>query len=214
MDSLGYNDSKQIESFSSFLIPSIQEALLYFIISFSIILLANVKTIWGLLGEYSDINAVTSSEAFTAQLAVFDKYFASNALGQATVFIVWGIIGCLAYMIVWAVQHFYVRLKHDVDDSNNEHVKRSVKGYWQSRFAQHLFFGASIFIFLVAIIAGFMVFPLISTLGRMSIYNLSVFSDYRFALAGLILGAFYIYVLVRLWKVTRYTVSLYFANTD
>lgn len=213
MEKLGHNDEKQVKSLKEFLLPSINELSLYFVISFVILFFINIGLIWSLLNNYSGLNVTETTQAISVQFNNFyEEYFASKFLARVAVFVFWGMVGSITYMLVWAIWHFILRIKEDADESEYEHSDKST--FWQTRLSQHIliFFSsvAGVLYFLIA----FYLYPLIFTLSKLTLYNLDKPEYYLYILTGLTISVIYIYVFSRLWLFLKYVYGIYFAGLD
>lgn len=212
-EKLGYNDEKQVRSLKKFLLPSINELALYFVLSFVILFFINAGLIWNLLNDYSGLNVVESTETISTQFNNFyEEYFASKFLARVAVFVFWGMVGSITYMLVWAIWHFILRLKEDADESEYEHSDK--KTFWHTRLSQHmLVFFTSIAGVLYFTIA-FYLYPLIFTLSKLTLYNLDKAEYYLYILLSLVISIIYIYIFSRLWLFLKYVYGIYFAGLD
>jgi hypothetical protein len=213
VEKLGHNDEKQVKSLKEFLLPSINELSLYFVISFVILFFINIGLIWSLLNNYSGLNVTETTQAISVQFNNFyEEYFASKFLARVAVFVFWGMVGSITYMLVWAIWHFILRIKEDADESEYEHSDKST--FWQTRLSQHIliFFSsvAGVLYFLIA----FYLYPLIFTLSKLTLYNLDKPEYYLYILTGLTISVIYIYVFSRLWLFLKYVYGIYFAGLD
>lgn len=214
MEKLGHNDERQVKSIKDFLLPSWNEVLLYFVLSLVFMLAINASVVWKLLNDYSGINVVESSSALRIQFdSFYEEYFASKFLARVAVFVFWGMVGSITYMMVWAIWHFYLRIKEDIDESKYETNKKS-SSFWQSRLSQHLlvFFSttAGILYFLIA----FYLYPTIIALSKLTLYNLSEPLYYQYIVIAVLISVLYIYIFTRLWRAIKYVDELYFVGLD
>jgi hypothetical protein len=208
---LGHNDQQQVSSFRSFIIPSGQELLLYVTISFVAILLSSLTTIWQVLTDFSQLESITLTEAFMYQDMLVNPYILFSYLGDFTVFFIWGLIGCVSYVLVWGIQHMYARVREDQEESSFVH---SGQKYWVSRGMQHGFFIAVIIIFMTSVVAAPSVISIMNALARITLLSLDNILQYVYIFAAIGLGVVYLYVFTRIWRVFRYSISLYFLGSE
>ncbi len=205
---------KHADPIKAFLIPSWLELSLYVVLSSVVILITNTKTVWNLLSDYSGVNAVIVSQAIENQFSVYDQYFESELLGKATVLVVWGLVGCLSYMAVWAVQHLFARVRNDAEESSYEQVRKTKVSYWESRIARHVFIIADVFVLLAMIFYLPLVVSSMSVLAHITLYNLSQPTYLVYLPLAIVVGSLYLYALVRIIRITKYVFGIYFGDTE
>ncbi len=214
MDKLGHNDEKQVKSIKGFLMPGWNEVILFFVFSLAFILLINASVIWEVLNNYSGINVTESSGAIRIQFDTFyEEYFASKFLARVAVFVFWGMVGSVTYMLVWAIWHFYLRIKEDIDESKYENNKKS-SSFWQSRMSQHMLVFFSTTAGILYLLVAFYLYPTVFALSKLTLYNLSDFLYYQYIILAILISMIYLYLLTRLWRAIKYVDELYFVGLD
>jgi hypothetical protein len=214
MEKLGHNDERQVKSLKDFLLPGWNEVLLFFVISLVIILFINASVIWEVLNEYSGINVVESSGAIRTQFdSFYEEYFASKFLARVAVFVFWGMVGSVTYMLVWAIWHFYLRIKEDIDESEYENNKKS-SGFWQSRISQHLLVFFSTTAGILYLLVAFYLYPTIFALSKLTLYHLGDLLYYQYIITAVLISMIYLYIFTRLWRAIKYVDELYFVGLD
>jgi hypothetical protein len=196
----GYNDSRQLNSLREFLVPSVPELLLWLMTSCILMLVANYHTIWAHLTNSASVNDV----AYTPSISYLSNLFSSRYFAQATVMIVWAVIGSVAYMTVWSIQHFYFRVKEDVEESG--YVKSvTVNEYWYTKLAKYGFLACNVFIFVVFLAAAaFVIMPFAFGLGASTIAAHTTINQYLYALYGVLILMVTLFCLRRLGHLVVY----------
>jgi hypothetical protein len=208
-----YENNKNLSTFREFFVPSWAEVGLYLLISFVTILVFNTETIWGLINSSSPDEILSAADAITQQLNNFETFSIYDLLGQLTGFVVWGIIGSFAYLIVWVIQHFYFRARIDAQEQN--YIKSQTKAsYWDSSLAQLALLVTATLVFVAGLISLFLLVPLMASLGRAVLVEPTDASSYLYLLLGTFVGAFAAYLTIRLYRIMKYAFASYFATTD
>lgn len=214
METVGYNDTEQNQSLKGLLLPSTAEVVLLLFVSFTILICLNYSSIWTLLTDSSKLTAETAGQAVQPQVEAVSNFFKQEIFGKATLFFIWACVGAIAYAIIGALQHFFWRVKEDVDASN--YVKpAATKTYWYSRVSQYLYFIAIAFLFAVFVGLFFgTLLPLSVELANTTIRGFRELSNYGYFLLGLGLMMLCLYMLSRLWKAVSYSFHITFAKVD
>lgn len=205
------NDKPQ--KIAQFLLPSWLELVFYGLYSLVVMGITNIEQVWKLLSEHYNINEILATQTLNQQLSLLNSYLSSDTVGTISIVIFWGLVVCLAYAITWTMQHLYFRIRNDVEGSKHKHVKK--KTYWESKLLQHLLLIAVFFIDFSYIVLSFYVLPLVATFGRIAFQSFGTnLSWLPYLVMGLILGSLYSLILNRLWKVSRYTFTVYFVGAE
>jgi len=210
---LGYNDRKQVHPIKGFLFPSLQELILYIALSLILIFITLIDDIWFVLTNFSNIEHVPLSEALNYQEMIVEPYLIFRYTGDATVFFIWGLVGCVSYMIVWGIQHIVLKLKEDVEEKSFVGNNR-LSNYWQSKFSQHLFFATTVFVSVVYVGLFVSVVSLMNGFAKVTLFELGNPVNYLYLILAVSIGVLYFYIFVRLWKILNYSVKMYFAGTN
>ena len=207
-----YDNKDKFSTISNFFVPNGVELAFYFFISFVVLAVLNLEVFWNLINGRG--TTVSAKEVINDQLANYDYYLRSDALGKATSFVVWGFIGSIAYMGVWVVQHFFIRVKRDVEESEYASNKESKGGYWESRVAQFVILVASAFSLIAAVVGLFYFVPLAGSLAGAVLQHPSQVSSYVYLILGLILGVLIQYVFIRVWRIFKFSFGIFFSGTE
>ena len=204
----GYNDSRLINSFGDFVVPSWAETILLLLVSVVLLGLSNAQIIWQTVTDTAKIDPASASQTLQPHVSGLNQYLHNEVVGKATVLVVWAVIGSLAYMIIWAIQHTYFKAREDVDESG--YVRTATKeSYWKTRASQYLFLACSWFVFAIAVLLFFTsLLPLASDLTKVTIRHYQEFSFYLYAAEAVALTAVSLYALTRLWRAARYAVKI------
>mgnify|MGYP001160620413 CR=1 FL=1 len=212
MEKLGHNDGKQVGSFKEFIVPSINELILYSTISITFLLVFNYSIIWSFLNNFSGISIIESNEAISTQFNDFYQFnFASDFFAKVAVFVFWGMVGSVTYMLVWALWHFILRLREDVEEGERAKNKST---FWQSTFAKHTIVFISTLAGILYVMIAFYLFPTVMSLSRMTLYHINDTGYYAYFLSALLIIVVYMYIFPRLWQTIKYIYEIYFAGLD
>lgn len=130
-----------------FFIPTLPELLTYTLIATVLLCLVNLWGIIGLITGDTNITAVHISEALQAYNEQIDAIFNQSFLAHASLIIVWGIVGCIAYMIAWVAKGYFTHLYEDVEASHDIRPRATQNtNYWQSVIGHNIFFGCTVFV--------------------------------------------------------------------
>ncbi|MEO5627980.1 MAG: hypothetical protein ABIQ89_03760 [Candidatus Saccharimonadales bacterium] len=212
MNTTGHNDFEQNQSLKAFLLPSSTELVMLLVVSLIGLMLLNYSTVWQLVTDSSKLAAQTAGQSVQPQLDAISNFFRKDIFAQATVFLIWAMVGCIAYVIIGGLQHFFWRVKTEVDEGG--YVKNtSTQKYWYARLAQYLYFLAASFLF-VAFTVIFLtnLLPVCVELAETTIRSFKDLSSYSHLLLGSLLMMLGLYALTRLWKTVRYSFRVTFAK--
>lgn len=214
MDIQGHNDTEQNQSLKSLLVPSGLEVWVLFILSLIIVLALNYSVVWELFTDSSKLGAETASQSVQPHLDAISNFFKQEIFGKASLFLIWGCVGCIAYATIGAVQHFFWRVKEEVDESN--YVKPAAsKTYWYTRLAQYGYFVSVVFLSLVfvSVFLG-MLLPLSVEMAETTIRSYKDITSYVYLLLGVGLMMLSLYALSRLWRALKYSFHFTFAKIE
>lgn len=196
MSDVGYNDSHELNSIASFLLPSRAELALLLLLSLIIVGLGNFHLIWQSFTNASNVSQQDVSQTLQPQLNYINNYFQQDIFGQIAGILVWGVVGSIVYAIIWGGQHAYSRTKDDISQSGNIQSVSS-KSYWRSK-AEHYFYFACSWL----VLSGFMLafFTKLLPLSKRLVQN-GGYLHIILAVGSIMIG---LYLLVRLWRAASY----------
>ena len=204
---LGFNDEHDA-TLKGFLLPSLSELVWLFAISFVLMVALNYQAIWNLVVNDSG----ASTQAAQPLLDSVSIFFAQPAFGKTAVFLFWGLVGCVSYAVIWALQHFANRIKDDVSESGYIQPK-TTKGYWSSRISSYLFLAAISFTFLVALMIWLTaLLPHAVRLTSIPLQNLSDVGSYKNTIIAIVVTMVSLYILSRLWQAVAYSFRFNFGQ--
>lgn len=209
---LGFNDSSRTQSLKSFLLPSWAELLFIFLVSIVLLLLLCHNAVWIAASSDAGVTSQAANEATQPQLEVISDFLSQEVFAKATVFLLWGAVGAIAYTSIGALQHFAWKVKNDVSASKYVQPKNSGV-YWLKQTSQYLYFLAIIFLF------GFFVLTLLAMILPKCVQWMSTtilsyqdFSQYKYALFAVGATMVCVYVLARLWHAVIYSFRVTFGQ--
>ncbi len=214
VDIKDYESNKKLNSVRAFFLPSRTELAMYLLLAIVATVILNIETIWSLATGTPDDFSTSAKSAISNQVSTYNTFLRSDLLGRATGFVVWGFIGSIAYMGVWIVQHFFLRVKMDVQEEGFAHQSEQGRTYWESKVAQTVLAFAAVMTFIVVVFSLSYFAPVIASLGNACLKHPMEVSSYAFLGLGLLLAVVYQYVFVRSWRIVKYAFTMYFDGTE
>lgn len=209
---LGFNDSNRSQSLKGFLLPSLPEVILLVLVSLLLLMALSHNAIWMAASSDAGVSGQAASEATQPQLEAVSNFLSQEVFARATVFLLWGCIGAVAYTVVGAVLHFAQNVKGDVNASKFI-TPQSANNYWLKRTSQYLYviaiiflFGLFVGVFLSAIL------PLCVEAMSTTILDYKNITGYGHAVLSLGITTVCLYALVRLYKATVYSFKVTFIS--
>jgi len=207
METTGHNDTVEVRSFRHFFIPTWVEITFLGLSSVIITGVANAHLIWLLATDGARVDQQTVSQTLQPQIDSLNHFFRQEVFGGVAVFLIWGVIGCVAYMSIWSLQRTYQEAKDDVDQSN--YVQSGGRqSYWHGKIAHYIYLACAWFVLSVFLI-GFisLLLPLANSLTAATLHNYQYLHSYLYLLEGVTLIMASLYILSRLWRTARYVVK-------
>jgi hypothetical protein len=207
MDTIGHNDTETGRRLNQFLIPSIPELGLLLFLSFLLLCLGNLHLIWATATSSAQLSQIVVDQTLQPSFDTIKSFLGQQFFSQIVVFIVWGFIGCLAYMVAWGVQHTLLQAQHDINQS--EYVQpTSTRRYWESK-AGHYAYAISAWLVLILFLLGFLfvLWPSAVHLVAAVITGAQTHT-YLFLLEAMTIVTVSLYCLVRLWKAAWYAIKI------
>lgn len=209
---LGFNDSSRTQSLKSFLVPSWAEVLFIFLVSIVLLLSLCHNAVWIAASSDAGVSSEAASQATQPQLQAISDFLSQEGFAKATVFLLWGVIGAVAYTSIGALQHFAWKVKNDVNASKYVQPKNS-GAYWLKQTSQYVYFLAIIFLF------GFFVLTLLAMILPKCVQWMSTtilayqdLAQYTYALLAVGVTMLCVYVLSRLWHAVIYSFRITFSQ--
>lgn len=208
---LGFNDATRSQSLKSFLLPSLPEVIFLILVSIVLLTALSHNAVWLAASSDAGVSSEVAAEAAQPQFAALSNFLSQEVFAKATVFLLWGCIGAVAYTIVGALIHFAENVQHDVNASQYV-APKTPRSYWITRSSQYVYVAAILFLFVVFV--GIMlakILPMCVEGISSTIINYRNFSTYGHALAAVSITAVSLLILSRLWKAVVYSFRVTFA---
>jgi hypothetical protein len=149
------SSSSSLSDNSNYLWPTIYQLVLYFLISFLVLLILNLKNMWTYLND-TVLKPDGGLDSIIAQSAP-GVHKVLNSLSQSIILqvIFWIFVGCAVYLLIWFIKNIAINLLNDITAGQYVHPK-SYKGYvfWSGIFARRIFFWVSAAILLAYLAVG------------------------------------------------------------
>jgi hypothetical protein len=126
---------------SSFVMPELTEMVGYILFAFLGLCILNIKNFWDSVSGGMPLTNQGFQEAFGDSALRIDHLLNSTVLGNAVVFVLWGLVGCVAYIIFWLTQNSLSTINREVGHTYITGSKKKYS-YLQSLIAHYLFFAA------------------------------------------------------------------------
>jgi hypothetical protein len=170
------------------LLPTSYELIAGFLLTITIIILANTKQLLSYYGLQSSDNLIKSSagHAVSDALKAIDSLSATDGV---VTFLIWAVVGILCFGIVEAIGRAYSELKFENDLSSGQYVHPATftkLKFWRGVFVDSIALGLGLAVLLVDILA-FTLFliPLGLAYSRVFLFDISVVNG-LYMLLGLV----------------------------
>lgn len=200
-----------------FLLPSKVELLAYIIISTVFLMLCNLWAFIGVLTGDTSLSSIQVSSALTTYKEQFDALFSAPFFAAASTFIVWAIIGCVAYMVAYVIKSYLGRMYEEKHASGNVQPRyiQSNQGYWKSAASHNIFFFCTILVTIVFLVVTLGTFAP----GCITLFNDGLASWFSWqsiaAFAGSIVGLVVLIQITRiLFRLIHNSWKIYFATEE
>ena len=151
----------------AFWLPDWLQLLLYFFISFLVLVALNSKALWDHLNK--DILALTNENTPGLQ-----SWLAGSSQTKILQFVFWMFIGCTVYVFIWFIGSVFTNIYNDVVVDEYVHPKSfSRKKYWQSILFRKLFWVASLITLVGFILASIKLLPQLGNLALRGVQDFS-----------------------------------------
>jgi len=158
---------------SSFFIPTIAEAILYFLISIILLVIYNSGDIIHRLSSNYVGNPENLKANFTTLSTGFSNSFSGALGGRLGQIILWSFVGALAYIALWLAKNVLNSFENDLISAHYLHPSNYSRiGYWGSSFSVKIFLAAMLLFsagYLFVIVRA--VLPAVSALAGSAAYH-------------------------------------------
>jgi len=176
----------------AFWLPDWLQLLLYFFISFLILVALNFRALWDHLNR--DTLASTSENASGLQ-----SWLAGSSQTRILQFVFWMFIGCTVYVFIWFIGSVFTNIYNDVVVDEYVHPKTfNRKRYWQSVLFRKLFWITSLVTLMAFILTSIKLMPQLGNLAFRGVQDFN-WRDSSLELLGALAattGIIYLFVLL------------------
>jgi hypothetical protein len=138
-----------------FLLPTPAEFLVYTIISAALLCVLNLWVIIGIISGDPTENGFHIASILSSYSDRINSIFSGGFWASASLIILWGLLGCVAYMGAWVVKSYFSRVYEDVAAQQNIQPTSEKAEYWKSVASHNIFFACTIFVAAAYLVACF-----------------------------------------------------------
>lgn len=188
--------------------PSFGNDVLFYILGGGLLLLVlNMRALWNLFNKGSSEAPQTANVIFSQKGKEIGDMLGGLFQGKLVSVVLWALIGCLVYIIIWVIQNFFINIKNDFAANQYVHPSSySSTKYWSSVLAYKIFLAASIVMFIIYCILSLRLFlPLSSKVFFSSVYDFKLARSKFDLLGSIIAAAIILYIFVLLLRVVSHS---------
>jgi hypothetical protein len=153
------SSSSSLSRNTNYLWPTIYQLVLYFLISFLVLILLNIRRAWTYLNDtvlkpHGGLDSIIAQSTPGAHKVL-------NSISQSIILqvIFWIFVGCAVYLLIWFIKNIAINMLNDITADQYIHPK-TYKRYvfWTGIFSRRIFFwiSAAILVIYLAASARFM----------------------------------------------------------